>query len=704
MIVLLLAGCGLSQLSKSGDDTAAAGSCGDDVEVFEEYVWEPVLSTQCAACHIDGGMAAGTALVLDKSDMLGNLQAVSAVIDRIAEKPTDTHPDGHGGGLIISEGSAEHGALLFWRGWVEEGECALPEAETCAPLGRRARRLSHAEYARSVADLLEMDDLDVVSRLPADTEVEGFDNDAEALVVSSLLADQYRSLAEELSEAADLDRLLPCEARDAGASNCAQAFIEAFGTRTFRRPIRAEELERYMGLFTEAATDGGFDEGIRWVIAAMLQSPHFLYRSELGAQDDSGRFVLTAWEQATELSYLLWGTTPDDALLEDAEDGTLELDDQIARLSADPRAHALAADVVSVWLQLDRLQTVSREGLTDTLRESMAEEVRVLVETIAAEGGTLSELMLAQETWIADSELAALYGQSDTGWVGIDGEGGLMTRAAVLTTHGLSEGSGPVQRGVAVRERLLCDPLPPPPPSLETSPPPVDPDASTRERYAQHSDDPLCSGCHDKIDPLGFAFEHYDQLGAWRDLDGVHEIDASGELDGAGFDGVSELVDVMLDGAQLRACHVEVWRRWATGAEACGEDLGEIGLMAPLADIIGAEDFSTRYGDPSEGDTLAGGTRLTLDALPDDAFDSDIELTVEVSNSWTSGYCADVGVVNNGDEALAWEAEAEIDGIIYSIWSAEHEQDGSVVVFSGVSWNATLEPGEETSFGFCADL
>lgn len=708
---LLLTGCGVLGLQSerlatedtAGDTAPTPGGdldCGEDVAVFEAHVWEPVMSRQCAVCHVAGGVAGQSAMILEPEDPYKSMMATIPVMDRLLDKPSGTHPDGHGGGDIVAPGTPEYEALAFWEGWAA-GVCDLPEeVEQCEPLGRRARRLSHSEYARTIADLVGVE-IDISDSLAADVSVEGFSNDAEALVVSSLLADQYRALAEEIADEVSVDALLECNPAEIGATNCAHQFIESFGTRAFRRPIQADELERYATLWRTIADEEDFDEGIRWVLTAMLQSPHFLYRSELGVQSAGGRFELTAWEQATELSYLFWGTTPDDALLEDAEDGSLDLQAQVDRLSADPRASEVAADVVSVWLMLDRLQGVSREGLTDPLRESMDGEVRALVASVTAEGGTLADLLGAEQTWL-DADMAAHYGASETGWVPI-ADGGLLSRAAVLTTHGLSLGSGPVQRGVAVRERLLCEPLSLPPASLDTSPPPVDPEASTRERYAQHSDDPLCSGCHELIDPIGFGFEHYDQLGRWRIDDGGHEIDASGYVDGVTFDGVSGLTDVLLDDPRVRACHVQMWRRWATGTEACGEDQGDIALTKPLHDVLEEEDFTVRYGASVEGDTLAVGARLVLETLPKDDIGgtSGVELILTEASRWGTGWCSDAEVINHGTETVTWSVRATLEGAITSIWGAVYEEDGAVTVFSGVEWNTILEAGASTTFGFC---
>ncbi|MEM6925676.1 MAG: DUF1592 domain-containing protein, partial [Myxococcota bacterium] len=346
------------------------------------------------------------------------------------------------------------------------------EAPTCGeiePAERLLRRLTHDEYRRTVRDLTGQT---VDASLAADQVVEGFRNDAHALVVNGLLADQYRTAAEAVGQSFDVDAALPCDPSSEGEVACATDFVREFGLRAFRRPLDAGDVEAYVQLWSDSAQEG-FDEGIRWVVTAMLQSPHFLYRSELGARDVPGRFVLTDWEVATALSYSLWGTMPDDVLFDAADRGALSSDDdidaQIERMMADPRAHDTVGRFVEAWLDLDQLATVPREGLSPAAREEMAQATRDQVALWVEGGGTLSTLLL-------------------------DGE--LLVDPSVLTTYARPDGSSPVHRGVLVRERLLCEELPPPPPNLDTSPPAVDPTQSTRERYSQHADDPACAGCH----------------------------------------------------------------------------------------------------------------------------------------------------------------------------------------------------------------
>lgn len=681
-LLTLLAGCGggaggpVAGQDSGSDPSTGDGvvACGEDDALFREHVWEPVMGETCVLCHVAGGVAGASALILDPGDMLASQRSAAAVADRLLLKPTGQHPDGHGGGVVVDVDSAAWLALSFWVDW-STGTCDPPvdHPDVCHddPTARLLRRLSHAEYAATVQDLLGVAS---TVNFAADTDVDGFRNDAEALTVGPLLADQYRSSAEALADAVDLDALLPCDPWTLGQKACATVFTEDLGTRAFRRPITQDELDRYVALWETVAIDDGFEEGARWIIAAMLQSPNFLYRTELGVRGDDGLYALTDWELASALSYAVWGTMPDEPLFAAAEAGqlhtTAQIEAQLARLLADDRAIATSQAVVATWLELDALETVSRAGLTDADRVEMRAETDALV----AGSETLFELV----------------------------SGGLLTQRSLLTVHAHHDGSSPVHRGVLVRERLLCEPLPPPPANLDTSPPEVDPTLTTRERYAQHATDPACSGCHDKVDPIGFGFEHYDGLGQWRDTENGLPIDASGQVDGLDFDGVDELSTLLLDDERFRACFLQTWRRHLTGVESCADDPGDLDLLGPLEDHAQRVAFTTRTG--TSGDTPAVGPRLSLDDLPEDEIDYGA-ITWELrEDDWSTGWCGYVTVTNmSGETVDSWRVELEADGTITNHWSATLEDLGHLWVFTPPEWGAPLDPGGSTEFGFCAE-
>ena len=728
-LTLLALGCG-SDPAKGGpatppapdadtdapDDTGgSSGDCPEDVDLFEERVWQPVLSTHCYGCHAADGIASGTRMVFDEADMLGNLRAASAVSELLLVKPTGRDEAGHGGGALVEAGSDAWEALSFWVDWTN-GVCdATVEPCTDAPLPRRLWRLDHDQYERTIVDLLGVS-TDYGEHLAPDTAIDGFHNDAEALVVSGLLADQYRSAAEDLASVADIAGMIRCTPEEGAVTACAASFIDEFGTRAFRRPLAADELETYLELWAEIAEEDGFFEGLRWVVAGMLQSPHFLYRSELGVADAEGGYVLTDWEIASELSYLLWGTMPDDVLFAAAAAGELhtpaQIDAQVERMMADDRALETTTHFVDAWLHLDRLESVARVDWSETLQDAMQEQTHETVRALARDDQGLSELMVGPTTYIPDA-LAAHYGTGASGWVEQDGEtfGGLLTHGSLLTVYALGESSSPVHRGVVVRERMLCEDLPPPPPNLDTSPPAADAGGTTREKYEVHSSLPECASCHSLIDDIGFGFEHYDHLGRWRDEEVGQPIDASGDLDGAAFYGAPELSHLLTEEPRFRACFVETWRRWGMGADACADDPGDVALTGPLRELPSRVAFTHRTGDASGADSAATGPQLTgaeVDAvvasvgeiLPGGAT-SGIEFTLIESSTWPTGFCSDATVTNITGDPVVWEVRAEVTGTVTSIWSAEYAIDGDDHVFTGVEWNAELPGFGSTTFGFC---
>ncbi len=433
-------------------------------------------------------------------------------------------------------------------------------------------------------------DVDPLTDFPADSRPEEhpFDNAVESGLVTTNRASAFLEAAEVLAgQIVDQhDRVVPCRVDTSvdAESACWTDFFGNVGLRAWRRPLTSPEVERFLALMkTEASTE----DGLSLALQVLFASPHFLYRTELGTLQDDGRYRLTAHETASLLSYTLWGTTPDATLLAAAADGTLDTAEGIAaqagRLLDDPRAGTRFGNFATAWLGVDAVPTMSRNPdlypqFTAELGQAMVDEVAERAATIALEDrGGLRELLTGTDT-VLTPDLAALYGidASGTGWspatVPADRPGVLGT-PAWLTATAHSDQTSPVRRGLFVRRRILCQDLGTPPANAGGVPD-VDPDASTRERFAQHSDDPTCSGCHQYIDPVGFGFEHLDSIGQWRTDDGPHPVDASGDVLGIGgiggtdshpFYGLGELAPILADSEAASQCFVEMSWRHATG-------------------------------------------------------------------------------------------------------------------------------------------
>ncbi len=468
---------------------------------------------------------------------------------------------GTGGGSGASEGSS--GGSASEGGSDESGGDTSPsvcEGElSVSPL----RRLSEVQYRNTLRDLFAEDGIDVetaaaseLDRIPADDAGSTFG------ILDGRVSDQharaYYRIADELAGiVAWDDASLAAVAGDCALETdpgdaCIDAFLDDFGLRVYRRPLVADERERYHALTDEAA-DG--PELFRSVIFSMLLAPQFLYHVEVDGDGDDAAFALGGYELASRLSFHFWQSMPDAELFAAAADGTLLADEgyqaQLERVFADPRTQATVDRFYDEWLQLAWLTefpttpafatfaegtTIGQDG-ADHLQAAQA-EIHALARHYTFEAdGTFADLLTSDLSLTTSPHLAALYGVEP--WDGVsepprmpDGQrAGLLTRTAFLLTG--DHESHPVHRGAAVRRRILCEELPTPDPTQlppgALDPPPVTDDQTTRERYEAKTSDAACQGCHGLINPVGFVLEQYDALGRWRNEEIVID-DVTGEV------------------------------------------------------------------------------------------------------------------------------------------------------------------------------
>ena len=456
------------------------------------------------------------------------------------------------------------------------------------------RLLTTTEIDRSVGDLLSVEGASG-GRLPADPTVKGFEGFAETVGVSQLQADGYMRASEDVTDQVGWEALLPCDVATGDAA-CAQTFIDDFGGRVFRRPLTGEESGIFIDLFTEMDAEQGFEIGIVSVLQALLQSPQFLYRIELGEAGAVEDVVpLTAHELATRLSYLLWASTPDDALLAAAADDSLRdsvaLTEQVDRMLADPRARYVVGRFVEQWTGITELEDATKDRLnfpawTRELADDLVEEThRFSVDVVFDGEGSLEALLTADYT-VANRAVAEHYGlsgpDSDDTWellaLPTDQRAGLLTQPSLLATAAHNNQTSPVHRGLFVYEQLFCGVQPQPPGDLDITLPPLDDSISTRERFARHIQDPLCADCHSFMDPIGFGFEHYDAVGVWRDTEGDGiPVDATGLLTYSSqqgvFNGAIELSATTAAAPEVRSCFVTQWFRTSNGRDPVDADL-----------------------------------------------------------------------------------------------------------------------------------
>lgn len=459
--------------------------------------------------------------------------------------------------------------------------------------------MTHGEYENTVRDLLG-DTTHPAADFGAEEEALGFNNNAIALTTSSALVEKQLAAAEGIASRVT-ERLasLPwyrCSLSTEGDDVCARRFIDAFGPRAWRRPLTAEERDALFALYAQGTSIGGtnannvalppFTAGLQVLITGVLLSPDFLYRVEATAE--AGVVPVTDLELASRLSYLIWGSMPDDALLEAARRGALhtpqELASQAERLLDDPKARATVVDFHQQWLDFDRIHNVGKAAQvfpswSNDIAALMETETEQFIERVVFDGeGTWDALMTAPYSYL-NEPLASFYGVS---WPGGSGDlvfrkvpldplqrSGLLTQGSLLTINAHSNQTSPVHRGKLVRESLLCQLLPAPPANVQINVPEPQVGSTARERFAQHSNNPSCSGCHKLMDPLGFSFENFDGVGKWRTHDSGKLIDASGEVmvsDVTGpFQGAAGLGRRLLGSRQAQRCYVQQWFRFGVG-------------------------------------------------------------------------------------------------------------------------------------------
>jgi hypothetical protein len=504
---------------------------------------------------------------------------------------------GTGTGLATGTGTGLGGATGTVTGAGGAGTTVACNAATPDPGDAPLSRLTQEQYLNTVKDLFGAIKLDSVYATTnnasqfgiAQADVDGVDLDkyqrAAELVAATVVADKTI-----------MARIAPC-VTGADARGCAKTFLQTFGTRIYRAPVAAMDLDRHLALYDAGALNGGYTHGMELLLRGMLQAPRFLYRVELGTAEAIGAAAvkLSGYELATRLSYGLWNTSPDDALNTAAGSGSLvtsaDVVAQLQRMLKDPRGSTMVRHFLESWIHLPDLGTLAKDGTlfpewNDQLKAAMTTQAQqTLDDVLLVRGGTVAAL-LTSPTVFVNNTLASFYAGSAPPADGTflaqqrtDGTAaGMLTLPAFLATQAKVGESSPIYRGKFVREQLLCQQLPAPPPNIPQAPD-VKPGVSTRERFAQHEVDMSCAACHKLMDPIGFGFENFDAIGRYRASDGGKAVDASGTMSGTTdingpFNGVGELGAKLAKSIDVQACVAKQWFRYAMGrgdqaADAC---------------------------------------------------------------------------------------------------------------------------------------
>jgi hypothetical protein len=487
--------------------------------------------------------------------------------------------------------------------------CAASAAPAAMP-AVRIRRLTRFEIQNTVTDLLGAAAAPLANGLEPDSQALGYST-GDQRGVSAAYVDALKTMAEGLSAQLRKTVAQPtfeaaCFASDAGARTCADKFLRDFARKAFRRPLAEAEVTSLMAVY-DAGRDTGIDgdfgdrfkSGLDYAARGVLQSPNFIFRTELGggAAAPGATTPMTDYELASALSYGTISSPPDDMLMAAAAAGQLKTPDQVGAqvrrlIAARPeRFKATVQHFVLEWLSVDYDKPVWNKDATayplfkPALKAAFQQETQAFLADWVDGGATLPGL-LTSSTGFISKDNAAVYGMTSASatmqkvTLPSTQRAGILTQPSFLGSTSHTDGSSPVFRGLAVMGRVLCK-NPPPVPAMVPPLPAVDKSMikTTRQRFEAHTSAAFCSGCHKFFDPMGFTFENYDGIGQWRTMENGVPVDSSGAIVGTGSGDKAvanavELTQALAVNPQVHECFArQVFRfdvgRTETDADAC---------------------------------------------------------------------------------------------------------------------------------------
>lgn len=551
------------------------------LRAYEPYTFEQArrfLTAHCEACH-NAKTATGGFNIFKypaKEAMLEDSREMQSVLRRVREGQMPP----------VGRPSPPAGDRDAFTAWLESSLRTAACAEGLSPARALLKRLNRDEYSATIRDLLNIH-INAGRDLPADgAGGEGFDNAAETLFLSPVHAEKFLDAAREALRYAFSDtraraRFLVAEAgrpEPSGppltAEQAGRKVLETFVPRAFRRPALEGEVDKYYGLFQHALRrKEPYDDAIRFALEGVLISPYFLFRIEEANPEPSPALV-GGYEMASRLSYFLWGSMPDETLMQLAADGKLNepstLREQVSRMLKDARSTEFAAHFVEQWLgtrELGRDIKPDPKAFAPYYESEVQSGIRyepiLFFQEVVANNLSLLNFIDSKFT-VASSKLAKYYGfgtiqglrQQPKRIELPDGShrGGFIGMAAVLAVSSLPQRTSPVLRGKWVLDAMLGAPTPPPPPGVPALAEEHNGAAprTMRERLSRHRSNPACASCHNRLDPIGFSLENFDVIGRWRTEEGGKPVDAKGELpDGTSFEGPEQLKAVLMQKRDL---------------------------------------------------------------------------------------------------------------------------------------------------------
>lgn len=513
---------------------------------FERNV-APILARHCLECHDTSTKQGGLDLSRSKTTLVGGdsgavLVAGDSAKSRIWKSvesdkmPHDRTP------LMTNE-------KKLLKKWIDDGAdwrlAVIDPANYVHGTGSQTtfvQRLTVPEYVESIKSLLGIDVTEqAVKTLPRDLRADGFSNTAYNLTVDLAHIEAYMEVAEYVVGKIDVDKLAKrsTKSREMSDENIVK-FVDSFGRLALRGPLSERERQSYLGVSTSvAAAGGGFDEVIRYIVAAMLQSPRFIYRIE-NQRGDGTSWPVAPYELASRLSYILWGGPPDEALLKAAEKNELSgaiLKEQVDRMLKDERAVRRSHQFITEWLNLGHLKNLQPDAnrfptwKAELAEDMQAETLAYFEEIVWKQNRPVADLLNAQLTFVT-SRLAEHYKlpakilgelKSEAGQLikidlsSVPERGGLLTQGSTLTIGG--DDASTVTRGLFVMHELLRGVVKDPPPCVDATPVPSKPGLTQRTVAEQRMANQSCVGCHAKFEPLSFGLEKFNGVGAYNERD-----------------------------------------------------------------------------------------------------------------------------------------------------------------------------------------
>ena len=466
-----------------------------------------------------------------------------------------------------------------------------------------ARRLSPEQYRTIIADVFGPE-IQLGGRFEPDLRIDGLLAVGSGEVsVTPAGMEQYDVMAEtiaaQVTDESRRDLLIPCRpaAENGPDDACAQQFLGKVGRLLFRRPLTNDELTAYVGAAGAAGKMlGSFYRGLSMSLAAMLESPQFLFREATIEPDPDkpGEYRLDAYAKASRLSFFLWNTSPDPQLLDAAESGELHtrrgLKKQVDRMIESPRLEASVRAFFSDMFGFDGFETLAKDATiypyfsAQVVEDAGEQTLRTIVDLLVRERSDYRSIFTTRKTFMTQA-LASVYavplphdgfnGSPDM-WQRYefpegDPRAGILAQVSFVALHSPPGRGSATLRGKALREIMLCQKVPPPPPGVmfELVEDTTNPKYKTaRERLAAHNQNPGCAGCHKIMDPIGFSFENFDGSGAYRTAENGVTIDSSGELDGVPFTDARGLGEAMRGNRATSSCLVDRITAYALGRTA----------------------------------------------------------------------------------------------------------------------------------------